>query len=252
LQGMREAAGVVSAEVAANGARPDGSLALAGLVRASPIEVVSQPLFNPTGGYASYIVPAAFVLILQQTLLMGSAMLGGIAFEEDGAAARRRRGTARAILGQTLAHLCAASPGAALYLFILPRLYGFSTLGNPLDIVAMAVPFLIASSLLGQFVGEWFERRETAVLVFVATSVPLFFMVGVAWPLESIPDALRNASRAFPSTSAIDGLVRINQMGASLQDVTGDWKTLWMLTAVYAALAVMAATVMRRRETQNG
>ena len=27
-----------------------------------------EPLFNPTGGYASYVVPAAFVLILQQTL----------------------------------------------------------------------------------------------------------------------------------------------------------------------------------------
>jgi hypothetical protein len=29
------------------------------------------------GGYASYIVPAAFVLILQQTLLIGAAMLTG-------------------------------------------------------------------------------------------------------------------------------------------------------------------------------
>ena len=30
-----------------------------------------EPLYNPTGGYASYVVPAAFVLIIQQTLLDG-------------------------------------------------------------------------------------------------------------------------------------------------------------------------------------
>ena len=46
------------------------------LASASPVEILPVPLFNPTGGYASYIVPAAFILILQQTLLMGAAALG--------------------------------------------------------------------------------------------------------------------------------------------------------------------------------
>jgi ABC-2 type transport system permease protein len=112
LQGITEASGAVSAQIAARGARLDGSLAHAALIRSSPVEVVSEPLFNPTGGYASYVVPAAFVLILQQTLLMGSATLGGVAFEEGGAEARRRRGGACAILGQSLAHLCLAMPGS--------------------------------------------------------------------------------------------------------------------------------------------
>ena len=57
-------------------ARLDGSLAHAGIIKISPVESLSEPLFNPTGGYASYVVPAAFLLIIQQTLLMGSATLG--------------------------------------------------------------------------------------------------------------------------------------------------------------------------------
>ncbi|MGO9475684.1 MAG: ABC transporter permease [Rhodomicrobium sp.] len=80
-------------------------------------------------------------------------------------------------------------------------------------------------SLLGQFGGSWFTRRENAVLLFIATSLPLFFLVGVSWPLEAIPSQLRAASQVFPSTTAIDGLVRINQMGASLRDVLPDWMT---------------------------
>ena len=248
LQGISEAASAVTQEIAAHGARLDGSLAHAALVNSTPVELLTEPLFNPTGGYASYTVPAAFILILQQTLLMGSATLGGVAYERGGPQARRRRGSARAVAGQALAHLCLAMPGLALYLIVLPRVYGFSTLGHLGDLFLMAVPFVLSVSLLGQFVGEWFTRRESAVLLFVATSLPLFFMVGVSWPVEAIPDKLRAASRIFPSTSAIDGLVRINQMGATVYDVWHDWMTLWALTAIYGVLAVLAAKYSNREE----
>jgi ABC-2 type transport system permease protein len=241
LQGITEAAATVSADVAAGSARENGSLYRAALVRNSPVEILNQPLFNPTGGYASYVVPAAFILILQQTLLMGAASLGGLAFEQGGPSARRSRGRPTAVLGQALAHLLLVLPGFALYLIVLPRIYGFSTNGRFLDMLAIAIPFILSVSFLGQFGGCWFKRRETAVLLFIAISLPLFFQVGVAWPVEAIPDAVRIASQILPSTSAIDGLVRINQMGASLADVKSNWQSLWTLAIVYAALAMASA-----------
>jgi ABC-2 type transport system permease protein len=248
LQGISEAAGALNLEIAARGARSDGSLAHAAFVRSSPAALLSQPLFNPTGGYASYVVPAAFVLILQQTLLLGCATLGGVAFEQEGAAGRVRRATARAIIGQALAHLCLAMPGIALYLIILPRLYGFSTLGSLPDLFLMAVPFVLSVSFLAQFVSSWFTRRETAVLLFIAVSLPLFFQVGVSWPVEAMPDFIRSGSSIFPSTFAIDGLVRVNQMGATLHDVWRDWARLWILTGIYGALAVLAGKLSTMRE----
>ena len=79
------------------------------------------------------------------------------------------------------------------------------------------------------------------MLIFVATTLPQFFLVGVSWPREMIPPALDAIRRIFPSESAIDGLVRINQMGASLSEVRADWLYLWLLAAVYFGLALMAA-----------
>ncbi|WP_294535079.1 ABC transporter permease [uncultured Rhodoblastus sp.] len=251
LQGILEATAAANRDLSAGAARADGSLARAALVRASPVEFVNEPLFNPTGGYASYVVPAAFILIVQQTLLMGAATLGAVGFEQGGAAARRRRGGFRAMLGQAFAHASLALPGLLLYLIVLPRVYGFSTLGRPLDMLLFAVPFLLSASFLGQFVSLGFKRRERAVLVFIATSLPLFFMVGVAWPIEALPETLRVFSRAFPSTSAIDGLVRINQMGATLEDVRRDWINLWILTGAYAGLGAAAAWLMNRAETTD-
>jgi ABC-2 type transport system permease protein len=249
LQGISEAASVVNQNIATHGARLDGSLAHAGIIKVSPVESLSEPLFNPTGGYASYVVPAAFLLIIQQTLLMGSATLGGVANEQGGIGARRRRDGIRAVIGQSLAHLCLSLPALALYLIILPRAYGFAYSNRILDLLMLAIPFILSVSLLGQFAGSWFKRRETAVVLFIATSLPLFFLVGVAWPVEAIPSSLRSFSFIFPSTSAIDGLVRVNQMGATLHEVSRDWLNLWVLVVVYATLTALSGWRLGRRAT---
>jgi ABC-2 type transport system permease protein len=241
LQGILEGAADISVGNASRGNREDGAavkLALAGL---SPIEVLMEPLYNPTGGYASYVVPAAFVLILQQTLLMGAATLAGLGFTQ--------RASLAGLLGRAFAHLTIYVPGLALFLVVLPRVYGFSTLGRLSDMAMFAAPFLLATSFLGQAAGSFFKHRETAVLIFVATTLPQFFLVGVSWPREMIPPLLDGLRRLFPSESAIDGLVRINQMGATLSEVRADWLYLWLLAAIYFGLAFMAA---RRRRSTDG
>jgi ABC-2 type transport system permease protein len=241
LEGILDATNEATIQLLSHDARPDGSLYRAALVKSSPVEVLSQPLFNPTGGYASYIVPAAFVLILQQTVLMGSATIAGLAFQQGGAGARRRRGALAAVMGQGLAHLLLALPGAVLFLVVLPRVYGFTATSHVLDLLAMLVPFILSVSFFGQFAGMWFRRRETAVLLFIATSLPLLFLVGVSWPVEAIPGYLQVVRYIFSSTTAIDGLVRLNQMGASFGDVFRDWVVLWGLVLLYGTLAVLAA-----------
>jgi ABC-2 type transport system permease protein len=252
LQGISESAAAASAEISKRGARSEGSLVYAAMTRSSsPIDFLSQPLFNPTGGYASYVVPAAFILILQQTLLLGVASLGGATYALGGPASRRLRFGPRAIFGQGLAHLCLALPGLAFYLIVLPRVYGFSTLGRLEDLILMAVPFVLSVSFLAQFVSAWFRRRETAILLFIAVSLPLFFQVGVSWPVEALPDFIRAASRVVPSTSAIDGFVRINQMGASILEVKRDWTTLWILTVVYGFLAAASTVIVSRNEARH-
>ena len=49
----------------------------------------------------------------------------------------------------------------------------------------------------------------------------------------------------MPSTSAIDGFVKIGQLGAPLSDVRSQLFTLWGLAAFYGAVAVVLE--MRKR-----
>jgi ABC-2 type transport system permease protein len=230
LQGLLEAVQAYSADALTHGAQQTGASVQAASRLSQPVELVQVPLFNPTASYASYVVPAAFVLILHQTLLMGAAMLGGASFELGGLAARRARASAAAILGQGLAHWTLYVPALLLYFVIVPRVFGFSTLGSVWALWALSIPFILATSFLGQTLGLVFRHRETAVLLVLASSLPQFFLVGVSWPAEVLPGFLRQARELVPSVSAIDGIVRINQMGATLAEVRPDSLRLWGLT----------------------
>jgi ABC-2 type transport system permease protein len=243
--GIAVAIDTLSSELAARGARTDGSLVKAALASASPAEILLQPIFNPVGGYASYIVPAAFVLILQQMLLIGASMLTVIALPQIAG------GAFASVLGRGIAHLTIYLPALALYFIVLPRFYGFSTLGHPVQLFALASLFTLATSFMGQAAGAWFRQPETPTLIFLGTSLPQLFVTGFSWPREAIPTPVPAAGYIFPSDFAIDGIVRIGQLGASLGEVVHDWRGLWCLTIVYFALAVISAALMKRRRAHG-
>jgi ABC-2 type transport system permease protein len=239
--GIAVAINTLSSELAAGGARIDGSLVKAALASTSPAEILLQPIFNPVGGYASYIVPAAFVLILQQMLLIGASLLTVIALPQTAG------GAFATVLGRGIAHLTIFLPSLALYFIVLPRVYGFSTLGDPLQLFALASLFTLATSFMGQAAGAWFKHPETPTLIFLGTSLPQLFLTGFSWPREAIPAPVLKAGYIFPSDFAIDGLVRIDQLGATLWEVVRDWRGLWALAIIYFALAVMSAALVKRR-----
>jgi ABC-2 type transport system permease protein len=243
--GIATAIGTVSSELAAGGARTDGSLVKATLAATSPADILLQPVFNPVGGYASYIVPAAFVLILQQMLLIASSLLTVVALRQPGV------GAFAGVLGRGVAHLTIYLPALALYFIVLPRFYGFSTLGQPLQLFALAALFTLATSFMGQAAGAWFKNPETPTLIFLGTSLPQLFLAGFSWPREAIPRQVQAVGYVFPSDFAIDGLVRIDQLGASLWEVARDWRGLWLLTIIYFALAVISAFLVKRRQVDG-
>jgi ABC-2 type transport system permease protein len=181
-------------------------------------------------------------LILQQMLLIGASMLTVVALTQPGG------GAFATVLGRGVAHLTIYLPALALYFIVLPRFYGFSTLGHPLQLLALASVFVLATSFMAQTVGAWFKHPETPTLIFLGTSLPQLFLTGFSWPREAIPKPALAVGYIFPSDLAIDGIVRIDQLGATLWEVAHDWRGLWVLALIYFALAVASAYVVKRRQ----
>ena len=217
-----------------------------------PMPFVPVPLFNPQGGYATYILPAAFVLLLQQMLLIGVGLLGTLPGAETSVPRRRRLGdvlfdSIAIVAGKLLAYLAVEALIVSVYLIGLPYLYGIPRLGSVATVLAFALPFTLAVGALGLVVAAALRNPLAVQLVFAAVGLPFFFLAGFAWPTEAMPQAVQWIAKLLPSTLAIDGLVDVSQLGASLSDVRGEFIGLWALVAIYAAIAVAVEFNKRRR-----
>jgi len=219
-----------------------GSAPNVALAQVSPAAQVEVPLFNPAAGYATYVLPAAFVLILQQTMLMGLALV----------ATRRGRGHGHPVwrvLGRMGAWILLYALLLPVYLIVLPAIYGLPNLGSPVAVLLLGLPFVLATGLLAQCVAALFRRGEVVQVVLLAVGLPFFFLSGFAWPVEAIPAHLNWFAQIIPSTAAIDGLVRVGQMGASLPEISHRLWQLWGLVGIFATVAIcleLPAHIRRR------
>jgi ABC-2 type transport system permease protein len=206
-----------------------------------PMPLTAVPLFNPEAGYATYVLPAAFVLILQQTLLMGVGLLGTLPGIEPVASEMRRRRPAPVaiVAGKLLAYLVMEAVILPIYLLVLPYLYGLPRLGGIGSILIFAVPFVLSVAGLGFVVAGIFRRPIRVSLILAALGLPLFMMAGFSWPSEAIPPAVRLLSFLVPSTSAIDGFVNLSQLGAPLSAVSSEFLTLCALAVLYNLIAFL-------------
>jgi len=208
-----------------------------------PMPLTAVPLFNPGGGYATYVLPAAFVLILQQTLLMGVGLLGTMpgSGSSAGNAGRVRPPPVAIILGKLLAYLALEAVIVPLYLVVLPILYGVPRLGGVVPILIFAVPFVLSVAGLGLVIAGVFRRPIRVQLILAATGLPLFMVSGFSWPSEAMPPVIRLVSYLVPSTSAIDGFVKLSQLGAPLASVNPEFLTLVALAIFYNLVALFLA-----------
>lgn len=242
LYGFSEAVGTVSAGVEIRKLQAAGQGARQAAQSRSPVNTQLVALFNPTEGYGSYVVPAVAVLILQQTLLMGAAMLAGTWAE-----AGRLRAHWRAWLGRLLALSCLGWCTGLFYFGWVFVWQDFPRGGNPLGALALLAAYVPAVAALGLLLGLWFGNRERALQVLLFTALPAAFLSGFSWPVEALPAPLQALRWLLPSTAGIQASLRLNQMGAPLADAAP-------LLAVLLALgaACVAALLVFGRPGRRG
>ena len=234
LSGFAEAVGTVSAGVEIKKLQASGQSAPQAEAGRNPISTQMVALFNPTEGYGSYVVPAVALLIIQQTLLMGVAMLVGL-WAETG----RHRADAATWLGRILGFSSVGYLSGLLYFGWIFWAQDFPRGANTGGALVLLAFYMPAICTLGALLGVWFGNRERALQVLLFTALPMAFVSGFSWPAEALPELLQALRWLFPSTSGIQASLRLNQMGAPLADVAG-----YLL--ILAALAASAGGLLLR------
>lgn len=213
-------------------------------ISVNPIPYESVALFNSQNGFASFLVPAILILVIQQTLILGIGMLGGTAREKNRfhslvPISRHFNGTLRIVLGKSLTYILLYVVVCVWALAVVPKLFSLPQVGEPWTVMLFVLPYLFACIFLSMTLSGFMTSRESPMLVFVFTSVILLFISGVSWPKEAISPFWKAIGYLFPSTPGIQGFIRINTSGATLSEVSHEYQTLWVQAGGYFITACL-------------
>ncbi|MBR1475696.1 MAG: ABC transporter permease [Muribaculaceae bacterium] len=211
------------------------------------------PLGNTGMGLASAVLPAIFILVLQQSMLLGICMLHG--------GSRERRlhnqgvdpleipaGVAATILGKSLCYWMIYILPTIYTLSIAPKFFDFPQVGNLRDILVLVLPFLLATSFMGQALKIFANDRESTFIAMVFTSVIFVFLSGISWPRCSMSPLWLVVGNFVPSTWAVNAYVQMQSNGATLAQQSTAYWMLWVLAGVMFVLAyVVERFICRRR-----
>ena len=203
-----------------------------------PLEFDEVSIFNPTGGYGSFLLPAVLILVIQQTLLLGIGLAAGTNRENNRYGElipidQHYRGLFRIVMGKALCYFMIYALVAAYLTMILPTLFHFPLLGSLRSLVGLMVPYILACIFFGITLSCLVRYRENVMLLVVVTSLPFLFLSGISWPSEGIPAFWKGISWLLPSTFGVKGYIAVNSMGATLQDISQEYFALWAQSLIY-------------------
>ncbi|MBK6964875.1 MAG: ABC transporter permease [Bacteroidales bacterium] len=213
-------------------------------VSAGPIQLIDNAMANRSGGFASYGIPAALILIIQQTLILAIGILAGTARERHifGTLVpldRKRLGTLRLVAGKSAAYFSIYALQCVYMLGMIPHWFGYGRSAGLGEIIALITPFLFSSIFLGLTLSVIFRNRESAMMLYLFTSIPLLFLSGIIWPLSNFDSVWLVVREIFPSSNAMFGFIKMNSLGAGISETSGEITALWVQTGIYFLTACL-------------
>ena len=240
--GFSKAVGTVSAGIKVKKNIAKGAYAPTAAQSAQAVPLQIMPLYNQTEGYGAYVVPAVSVIILQQTLLMATAMLIGTWYEQ-----RRHAASVRGWLGRITALSTLSFIIGCFYYGWAFELHHYPRGQNMLGTLLFLALFCPTVATLGCVLGLWFRQRERSMQILIFISLPIFFLSGYPWPADQLPQVLQVIRWIVPTTPAINTSVQLNQMGASISQVAIGFYALAGLWLLYFVLLLF----LRKRIPQK-
>ena len=205
-------------------------------------QVVS--LYNPSSGYATFLIPIVIVIIFQTTILTAVGILGGSMREGN----KLRKiypnsdsfwGALPIVMGKATTYLGFSAVILLIILGIIMPFFGIPVRSSILSTLVFMIPFILAVVFMGLCLLNFVRTREDAIMLVMYTSLPAVMLTGFSWPSVAMPQWLNILSYIVPTTLGTKGFVAVTQMGASLTTIMSFWLGMWGLCLLYLFLATL-------------
>lgn len=213
-----------------------------------PFEFVQTPLYNAAGGYKTYVYPVVLILILHQTLIVGLGLIQGSVNELKGRFCRNKKNIPLILFAKCSAYVLLYLFYSLIIFLIFPALFSYPMAYNLLPLFVMLILMFYSAAFFSYTLSYFFKTRESVLLLIVVTSLIFVFLPGLIWPREAMPMFINIFSFFIPATCAIDGITKINQMGATFWDIRYDILWLAFLCFLYFNLSIKVLSKEKNNE----
>lgn len=203
-----------------------------------PFEFVQVSLYNPAGGYETYVYPVILILILHQTLVVGIGLMQGTRHELKENYCKKEEDIPITLFGRCTAYVLLYMFYSIFYFLIYPAICKYPMSYNLLPLILILIPMFYGAGLFSHTISYYFKKRESSLLILVVTSLIFIFLPGLIWPKEAIPQWLNIVAYFIPATCGVDGIIKVNQMNATFWNVKYDFLWLIFLCGLYFASSI--------------
>jgi len=199
----------------------------------------------PEKSILDYTAPAMMAMLV----LFFGFLLTGISFQRE-----RSQGTLERLMaapvsrlnivaGYLMGFLLFALLQTLIIFFYMVYVLDINFQGELWQIIVFQALIGIGSVCLGTFAST-FARNEFQIMQFIPIIVlPQFFLCGLLWPVDGLPEYLQWIAKFLPLTYGVDGIRAMMLQGESLGDVA---KEAWILAGFAVGFLILASLSLRR------
>lgn len=195
---------------------------------------VTKMLYNPQSRSEYNFVPGVIGLIL----LLICAMMTSIAIVKE-----KEMGTMEILLASPLPpivivvaklvpYFVISCMNLATILLLSVLLLDIPIAGSVVGFIAISLLYIMVSLLLGLFISNCVSSQLAAMLLSLLLIVPTVYLSGLAFPIESMPEALQRTSLLIPARWYVEVARKLMIQGVEMKYVIHE-------TAVLALMAVV-------------
>ena len=167
---------------------------------APPLAVEERPWFNQALEDRWFFVPGVIANVVLITVLVLTAM--AVVREREGGTLEQLLvapvGRLELVLGKLLPVAAVGLADVALIVAVGVGLFGIPFRGEPLELLAGTLLFLLSAQGLGLLVSTWSATQRQALLLSFLVIMPLVVLSGFAFPIENMPGPAQALTWANP------------------------------------------------------
>lgn len=189
-----------------------------------PFVLQSKGIVSGKPNYFQFMAPGIMGMVVIMAVMMGLA--GSISREKelgtlDGILTAPIR-RASIILGKTLSQTVRGLTQGCLVLLLAVLLFGVKIYGSPLLVALLLILGIFSFVGLGILVSAAAAEQETAMIILMTLTFPMFFLSGAFFPIQQMPEFMQTISRVLPMTYMVEALRKVIVLGATLPALRTD------------------------------